>query len=448
MGTIDWDDGWPWSESWVEARGKFRQSARAAGAELHALPYDSLAGFGGLWAPRTDGAPDSPGYTIDVAVLGDISRASSLVFHSSGVHGVEGYAGSAVQLAFLQSAATACPAKQHVAIVLVHGVNAHGMAEFRRWNERGVDLNRNCIVEGLGAGTVAETAEPLSFAALSRLSFPLYHKVYGLVNPARPARFLPTVEFLLKAGFAILSHGFGALKQAIAGGHYTPGEASRSAHPGLFWGGEGELEQSHRLVCAFVEKLASSRAKGHDLRRLAHIDVHTGLGPYGYDTLLVHDRDTVEGAPARIGAACAMLGGDGTREGASKVGHLEISRDAASGGTAYAMYGTFVEALTRVYRDALERRGLRIGTAAACVTQEFGTVSNLKVLAALRAEGALLRQAGAQRQPAPDAMHPLRVHVRDCFYPRDPAWRGTVVSRGLTVLDQAIAWADAAGAGD
>ena len=30
-----------------------------------------------------------------------------------------------------------------VAVVLVHGVNAHGMAESRRWNERGVDLNRN-----------------------------------------------------------------------------------------------------------------------------------------------------------------------------------------------------------------------------------------------------------------------------------------------------------------
>ena len=78
------------SENYVSARSQFREAAVSAGAELHELRISS-----------------TPDLTIDVAVLDPQSQSQSsqssqgppTVVHLSGVHGVEGYAGSAVQLA-------------------------------------------------------------------------------------------------------------------------------------------------------------------------------------------------------------------------------------------------------------------------------------------------------------------------------------------------------------
>jgi hypothetical protein len=73
------------SESYWEARSKFRNLARLAGAKIQSREV-------------VDGD-----FTMDFAVLkGD---GPGLVVHTSGVHGVEGYAGSAIQCAFLYSQA-------------------------------------------------------------------------------------------------------------------------------------------------------------------------------------------------------------------------------------------------------------------------------------------------------------------------------------------------------
>ena len=56
------------------------------------------------------------------------------------------------------------------------------------------------------------------------------------------------------------------------------------------------------------------------------MDVHTALGPFGHDSLLVLYVSPEEGATAEdgpghvvdMGSACAALGGDGTPEGLEK----------------------------------------------------------------------------------------------------------------------------------
>lgn len=69
-----------------------------------------------------------------------------MLFHSSGVHGVEGYAGSAVQNKILDFfLETPNMIKDDVAIVIIHVVNPYGMSWWRRWNENNVDLNRNFL---------------------------------------------------------------------------------------------------------------------------------------------------------------------------------------------------------------------------------------------------------------------------------------------------------------
>ena len=77
------------------------------------------------------------------------SEAPPTLVHLSGTHGVEAYAGSAVQLALLERWAaepSSAPSARGVRVVLVHVLNPFGFYCSRRWNEQGADLNRNMLV--------------------------------------------------------------------------------------------------------------------------------------------------------------------------------------------------------------------------------------------------------------------------------------------------------------
>jgi hypothetical protein len=427
------------SGSWEEARSRFRAAATAAGATLTVLEYDTSS-FPPIWRGSSPAE-----LVIDVAVLGDAERAPKLIVHSSGVHGVEGYAGSAIQVAFLRRVAarggwaSSASAPPTAAMLIVHGVNAHGMTQFRRWNESGVDLNRNLLIDGVTAGTLPDSpSQQATHASLATLPYTLYRKLYHLVNPTAVPLFWPRAHFLLLALLSITRHGFGALKQAIGGGQYLASEASK-ALPGLFYGG-ATLEQSHRLVTGFVRALCERRRQAHrPIDTLVHVDVHTGLGPSGMDTLLILDRDNDHRAATSVQAARDALAGS---EGEARA---EVNRDAAAGGTAYTLYGAYVDGLAQVANHAsggLARK-------AACVVQEFGTAPVLTVFEALRAEGALLRSCevapgtqegwpgGKARAAAgpPPIDHPIRRQLREAFYPDDPVWRASVLARGLALVE-------------
>jgi hypothetical protein len=77
-----------YSDSYRDARSRFRAAARNIGAELE--------------AQLVQGAPDSDqNLTIDIARVGAPNPAWSVVV-SSGLHGVEGLMGSAIQIAALE----------------------------------------------------------------------------------------------------------------------------------------------------------------------------------------------------------------------------------------------------------------------------------------------------------------------------------------------------------
>ena len=84
--------------------------------------------------------PRGEDLTIDVGVSrhGDPDRVLVL---SSGVHGVEGFFGSAVQVALLERWANSPPLSTKV--LLLHGLNPFGFAWLRRCDENNVDPGRN-----------------------------------------------------------------------------------------------------------------------------------------------------------------------------------------------------------------------------------------------------------------------------------------------------------------
>ena len=115
------------SPNYNSAKRSFQEVARHRGFQLLSL---GLAVKG----------PEGEELTIDIAWLG-AENPRHVFIHSSGVHGVEAFAGSAIQIQWMQKSVT--PVANDDAIVLVHALNPYGMAWLRRFNENNVDLNRN-----------------------------------------------------------------------------------------------------------------------------------------------------------------------------------------------------------------------------------------------------------------------------------------------------------------
>lgn len=336
MRAVDW-----FSPDYATARERFREAARRAEAELHAID----AGGKG---------PGEETLAIDLAWFGPRRPRRALV-HLSGVHGVEGFAGSAIQLAWLarERPQTAGDA----AVALVHAVNPYGMAWLRRVNERNVDLNRNVLRAGERYAGAPE----------------LYRKLDGFLNPKTPpSRGL----FYARAGLLAARYGMRRLTEAIAAGQYKLPQ-------GLFYGG-ARLEDEPRKLLAFL----SDRLE--DAEALTAIDVHTGLGPWGRDTLLEH-----------------------TSEGRSE------SRE----GVAYPVRGPF----GMLFPLAAPRARVRY------VLQEFGTRHAVRVLRALREENRWAQHGGGGLD------HPAKQRLREAFAPKDAGWRSRVLERGVELLGAAAA---------
>src|SRR5262245_34247588 len=225
------------SADFSQAQSRFRKAAGKALVES---------------CPIVAKGPKAESLSIDIAWIGPRSPRKVLI-HSSGLHGVEGFAGAAIQLQLLDHPPV-LPAD--TAIVVIHILNPFGMSWLRRVNANSVDLNRNCL-----EGEPYEGA-PEAYAALD-----------PLLNPKSPPS---NDQFVLRAIWPIVRFGMPALKQAIAGGQYE--------YPnGLFFGGK-ELQPELAAYRRFLETTLMSA------ERVIAIDAHTGLGKRAEDTLLVDSK--------------------------------------------------------------------------------------------------------------------------------------------------------------
>ena len=301
------------SESYVEARDAFRDDVCQSGGilETYELQEGKLKG------------PQEEPLSIDIG-LWRTDRPRGIVL-SSGLHGVEGYCGSAIQRAAIAEYIHTEPYAEY-GVVLIHAINPFGMAHFRRVNEYNVDLNRNFIEENHFQG-VSDG----------------YVKLNRLLNPQRPYG-LSNLLFIPVAAALIARYGLAALKQAVVGGQY---EFPR----GLFWGGD-QLQESCQYLMEAMPRWFQS------FRRFVHVDFHTGLGRSGEHALLL---DYAADHPYFAELKNAF--GE----------HVQPWQ--AGEGVAYAISGGFPEAVQR-----------RFGEKARVVTCEFGTHSPMRVITALQAE--------------------------------------------------------------
>jgi hypothetical protein len=310
---------------------------------------------------------------IDVAIVGADPGPTLVV--SSGVHGVEGLFGSAVQLALLERL-KATNDKRGIRYVLIHAVNPYGFAHLRRVNEDNVDLNRNFMTSAADyAGA------PSGYAALN-----------DLLNPeSPPSRFEP---FKAKALWQIWLTGLPALKETVARGQY---EYPR----GLFYGGKKPCAAMQIVQDNCDAWLAASR-------HIVHIDLHTGLGPHGNYKLLLTESDYAE-----------------RREWyADAFGESHIEPLTKPDGMAYRVAGQWGPWMQQHFQT---RNYCFAGA-------EFGTYDVIRVFAALRAEN----RAHHYCAPNSPAYLRAKEELRECFCPESPAWRRQVIDAGLRVVEQGI----------
>jgi hypothetical protein len=350
------------SPSYAEARARF---AHWSGVSQ----LDSVSRVIGQKGP---GGED---LSIDFARTGD-EQAHSVVVVSSGLHGVEGYFGSAVQLALLEDERLIRDLPRGVAIVLIHALNPWGFAWIRRVNEENVDLNRNFLPPDR-----PYRGSPAHYVALD-----------ALLNPRHPPRRFDLFQF--RAMLAILRHGMPEMKQAVAGGQYDYPQ-------GLFFGGTGPSWTYRTLTEALPRVLGEAQ-------RIIHFDFHTGLGRWGTYQLLVDaglDAGLYEWSRAQFGA---------------DVVHSDPKQSIA-----YHTPGDLAAWCRAAFPDRFYD----------LLCAEFGTYRPLRVLAALRAEN----QAHFWARPDDPITRRAKQQLLEAFVPATRWWRARAVAQGVELVGRGIA---------
>lgn len=231
------------STDYETSRKRFIEGARLQNARLESLPLSCVS-------------PQGEPLSIDIAWLGH-PEPRKILLHTSGIHGVEGFAGSAIQLKLLKDPPRVSP---DGALILVHILNPYGMSHLRRANANNVDLNRNYV---FGHGVPDLTSE-------------VYRDMNAILNPRSSS---PFAFFYLKAFMGILRHGYSKVEKTIAAGQYE--------YPkGIFYGGK-EIEEELRQ---YEKWLKESFCKGN-VETVFAVDVHTGVGKWGREGLFIGPKE-------------------------------------------------------------------------------------------------------------------------------------------------------------
>ena len=357
-------------DTYEDCRAAFLEKA----AQL-ALRYNGV----GVFSIPVPGMTDS-NLVIDCCYVPEQRTSHSLLILSSGVHGIEGFTGSAVQLMVMEE--LLIPGHLgSTGVLLIHGLNPYGFKYSRRVTENNVDLNRNCAIEESLFDTHSDG----------------YGKLNDLLNPKGEAndRNLRNRHFHLIVARKILNESRRVLRQAILQGQYEYPD-------GVYFGGKKIEPQIIALTPILQEKLIP-------YSRILTIDLHTGYGNNG----------TMHLFPMPIEDAVIKTGMEELFSG--------YPIDWGDSQDFYTILGSFVDYVG----------SLAPGKTYYPMAFEFGTLDSQKTFGSIRSlYNMILENQGFHHGYKNEkAEARIKKAFREMFYPSDKVWRSKAISDAKRMLE-------------
>jgi hypothetical protein len=373
------------SQTYDESRDEFKMAA------VELLKSRPLVQVGAIPVPsKTD-----KDLTIDYLYLPPSGIPKRLLILTSGLHGIEGFTGSAVQRMFIKEFLPGLD-NAETGVLVVHAINPWGFRHKRRVTENNVDLNRNFS----------------SSPDLYKTPNPGYAKLNGWLNPTSPADPYSMKNLLFKPGAALMVawYSMPPIRQAVLQGQYD-------FEKGIFYGGKAPEPQK-----ALIDELLSKYCSNYKIVLL--IDLHTGYGERSRLHLFgTPVKDTkVKKAVEKVFSGTTVDWGD--------------TRDF------YTNYGDFsIYAAEMITSMKAQLAGTDSGSRLVLpMAFEFGTMDSQTLLGSMDSiHNMVLENQGFHN----GFDHPrlgciVRGRFSEMFYPSSDGWRSETIRSSKTLLDKTL----------
>jgi hypothetical protein len=321
--------------------------------------------------------------TIDwIHATGSQVREKLLIV-TTGLHGIEGYAGAWFLNLFVHEYLPKLDPKT-TGLLLVHPINAWGMKHRRRVNPNNVDLNRNFV-----RGKFIDNN-------------PDYLRLDGLLNPTQQLGgiFWAQVRFGARLVRALLSIGAGRIKEAMLKGQIVVPQ-------GVYFGGQAVQEETQAMMELFQQVYAA-------YRQVLHLDIHTGYGPRGRLTMVNATRERRE------------------RDELTRLFNYPLIA-AMNPSEFYIIDGDMIEWIYALVQDEFPDKRLF------ATTFEYGTLGD-SLPALIRSMAATIFENQAfHHGVSNDAHKTIHAEYKELFLPTDPAWTESILRDTRRTLDGVLA---------
>ncbi len=313
--------------------------------------------------------------TIDLCYVPAQKESKRLLLLTSGVHGIEGFTGHAVQSFFIKELMPSSIDNNSTGVLIIHGINPYGFKYERRVSETNVDMNRNFDIDD-------------SLFSINNVS---YTKINDFLNPTKPfsSMDINNILFPVKAVFKIAQYGMSVLRQAIIQGQYR-------YKKGIFFGGSKFEPQKNSMEILLKECIAY-------YKNILVIDIHTGYGERNRLHLFgnsdVNDK-------ARVGIERVFKG--------YKIDGAHNSKKF------YTVSGSFTEYVSKL----CEQEQTYIPMAF-----EFGTLNSHKTIGSITSLKNIIMENQSVNHGVKTKQDQKRIKriFREMFYPSDLKWRNEII---------------------
>ena len=358
-------------ETYEESREQFRKLAVSLKKQFNNVEISRLM------VPSEVGSDLS----IDTIYFPAQNETKKILIMSSGVHGIEGFTGSAVQRYFMMKVLK-FETLRNMGVLLIHSINPYGFKQERRVSENNVDMNRNFDVNKTLFSRKNEG----------------YGKIIQYLNPQKKVKvgYFRNGFFFIKSIYYILRYKMESLRQSTLQGQYEFKE-------GIFYGGDDFERQK-----GWLERLILGKTR--DYEYVLVIDLHTGYGERGKLHLLPGAVQDTERK-----ALLERMFKDFTIDWPSTKNEFIIVR------------GSFRDYVGNLIADDKKY----IGT-----VFEFGTLDSHKTVGSIRSlHNIILENQGFHHGYKNDKKEKIvKKRFREMFFPSSEIWRSQIMKQVSEIL--------------